>query len=571
MPWPPTLTIVTVHGKIVQSNVNQTPATGWVYFTIPFPLRDSADNVVLAPTTFTATLDLNGEFTIDLPATDDADISPLGWTYRCKVATNVWREVFPIAIPAASPSPLEFADIPRAENVPPVQVYALIGHTHAGGGGGAVTSVFGRTGAVIAQGGDYTKAQVGLGNVDNTSDASKPISTATQSALDGKSALGHTHATTDLVSGTLGVVRGGTGLATVAIDSYLKGNGTNALVPRTPAQVLSDIGASAAVHTHAIGDVTGLQAALDSKEAVVAAGTTSQYWRGDKSWQTLDKAAVGLANVDNTSDANKPISTATQTALDGKQPLDSDLTTIAGLTATTNNFIVSVASAWASRTPAQVKTTLALDNVDNTSDANKPISTATQTALDGKQPLDSDLTTIAGLTATTDNVIQSVGSAWASRTPAQLKSTLALTKSDVGLANVDNTSDATKFANTALTGTTTAVNLTQTGRYLNTPDTLTDAATIAVDASLGNDFKVTLGGNRTLGNPTNSVDGQKILFAIRQDGTGSRTLTLDTNYRLGADISAVTLSTGANKTDYLGVRYNAADTKWDVIAFVKGY
>lgn len=47
-----------------------------------------------------------------------------------------------------------------------------------------------------------------------------------------------------------------------------------------------------------------------------------------------------------------------QTQLDGKQPLDADLTTIAGLTATTNNFIVAVASAWASRTPAQVKTTL---------------------------------------------------------------------------------------------------------------------------------------------------------------------------------------------------------------------
>lgn len=42
------------------------------------------------------------------------------------------------------------------------------------------------------------------------------------------------------------------------------------------------------------------------------------------------------------------------------QPLDTDLTTIAGLTATTNNFIVAVSSAWASRTPAQVRTTLSL-------------------------------------------------------------------------------------------------------------------------------------------------------------------------------------------------------------------
>lgn len=74
------------------------------------------------------------------------------------------------------------------------------------------------------------------------------------------------------------------------------------------------------------------------------------------------------------------------------------------------------------------------------------VTSAIQTQIDGKQPLDSDLTTIAGLTATTDNVIQSVGSAWASRTPAQLKATLALAKGDVGLGNVDNTSDATKNA-----------------------------------------------------------------------------------------------------------------------------
>lgn len=42
------------------------------------------------------------------------------------------------------------------------------------------------------------------------------------------------------------------------------------------------------------------------------------------------------------------------------QGLNSNLTTIAGLTATTDNFIVSVSSAWASRTPSQVRTTLGL-------------------------------------------------------------------------------------------------------------------------------------------------------------------------------------------------------------------
>lgn len=57
---------------------------------------------------------------------------------------------------------------------------------------------------------------------------------------------------------------------------------------------------------------------FNSKESAIAAGTIAQYWRGDKSFQTLDKAAVGLGNVDNTSDANKPVSTATQTALNLK-------------------------------------------------------------------------------------------------------------------------------------------------------------------------------------------------------------------------------------------------------------
>jgi hypothetical protein len=56
----------------------------------------------------------------------------------------------------------------------------------AGGGGGAVSSVFGRTGAVTAQSGDYSKSDVGLSNVDNTSDVNKPISTATQTALNAK-------------------------------------------------------------------------------------------------------------------------------------------------------------------------------------------------------------------------------------------------------------------------------------------------------------------------------------------------------------------------------------------------
>jgi hypothetical protein len=103
------------------------------------------------------------------------------------------------------------------------------------------------------------------------------------------------------------------------------------------------------------------------------------------------------------------------------------------------------------------------------------------------------------------------------------------------------------------------------------PVTLTDAATIATNASLGNHFRVTLGGNRTLGNPTNPTDGQKVIWELIQDATGSRTITLGNAFALGTDITSVTLTTTVNKRDFLGAVYNAAAAKWYVIAFVKGY
>jgi len=100
---------------------------------------------------------------------------------------------------------------------------------------------------------------------------------------------------------------------------------------------------------------------------------------------------------------------------------------------------------------------------------------------------------------------------------------------------------------------------------------LTDGASIATDASLGNVFYVTLGGNRTLSNPTNSTSGKRIIWRIKQDATGGRTITLGNKFRLGTDITSVVLSTAPSITDYIGAIYNAQDDVWDVIAFVKGF
>jgi hypothetical protein len=82
-----------------------------------------------------------------------------------------------------------------------------------------------------------------------------------------------------------------------------------------------DITLSSAV---AWGNITGSNILaqtdlVDSFERKIVSGTTGQYRRGDKTWQTLDKTAVGLSNADNTSDADKPLSSATVTALALKQ------------------------------------------------------------------------------------------------------------------------------------------------------------------------------------------------------------------------------------------------------------
>lgn len=87
---------------------------------------------------------------------------------------------------------------------------------------------------------------------------------------------------------------------------------------------------------------------------------------------------------------------------------------------------------------------------------------------------------------------------------------------------------------------------------------LTDGATITLDASLGNRFKVTLGGNRTL-SLSNIADGQKIEVIVRQDGTGSRTLAYSGITIKWQGGSAPTLTTTASKADILVIWREGSD------------
>lgn len=86
--------------------------------------------------------------------------------------------------------------------------------------------------------------------------------------------------------------------------------------------------------------------------------------------------------------------------------------------------------------------------------------------------------------------------------------------------------------------------------------TMTDAATIALNALLGNNFYCLLGGNRTLA-ISNPGDGQEIEVWFQQDGTGSRTMTWPGNVRFEAN-STGTLSVTPNAIDRFILKYRAA-------------
>jgi hypothetical protein len=100
------------------------------------------------------------------------------------------------------------------------------------------------------------------------------------------------------------------------------------------------------------GQVAVVNTTITNEVATLNSTITTQIAGVNTTISNLTKSDVGLGNVDNTSDANKPVSTAVQNAFN-----------------------------------ALTKSSVGLANVDNTSDVNKPVSTATQTALNAKADL----------------------------------------------------------------------------------------------------------------------------------------------------------------------------------------
>jgi hypothetical protein len=229
-----------------------------------------------------------------------------------------------------------------------------------------VTSVNTEVGDVVLD-----KADIGLDQVDNTSDADKPISDATQDALD---LITNVNWTGDYNNGV----------------------------------------------TYAVGDgVMYNGASFRMINFIGAAGYPPPAYPG--SWlQVTDYVSpndIGLSNVDNTSDLDKPISNDTQDALDLKYDASNpdNYITLAEVPAAP---VTSVSSRTGDVT--LYKYDVGLSQVDNTSDADKPISDATQTALDGKADTvhNHDLSALNQSSATNGQVPTWNGTNWVPASPA---------------------------------------------------------------------------------------------------------------------------------------------------------
>jgi len=162
------------------------------------------------------------------------------------------------------------------------------------------------------------KTALSLNNVDNTSDANKPISSATQTALDlkvDKNALITGATKTKITYDSKGLVTAGADATTADIaDSTNKRYVTDA-----QATVIGNTSGTNTGDNATNSQYSGLAA---SKQDTLVSGTNIKTLEGQSLLGSgnidLAKGDVGLGNVDNTSDANKPVSTAQQTALDAK-------------------------------------------------------------------------------------------------------------------------------------------------------------------------------------------------------------------------------------------------------------
>ena len=262
----------------------------------------------------------------------------------------------------------------------------------------------------------------------------------------------------------------------------------------------ADTAASSAVSTHS-SDTTGVHGIADTSllattvyaDAAVAVENTARVAAVTAAVAALTKSSVGLDQVDNTSDANKPVSTATGTAI-GTAVSDhnADTTNVHGIADTsvlvTQTQLTNAISGAEVTQSDLAGTGLVWDSVNSEFEVDPThITTATQTALDLKAPLASPTFTgtVSGITKT----MVGLGSADDTADTAKPVSTAQATA--IATAKAEAIADATSQVNALLTGAPAA---------LNTLDEL--AAALGDDANFASTVTTNLAAKAPLASPT---------------------------------------------------------------------
>jgi hypothetical protein len=385
-----------------------------------------------------------------------------------------------------------------------------------------VQAVNGYTGSV-----NLSKTDLGLSNVNNTSDREKPISRATQDELDTKA----NGAAVDAALAT----KFNTADATAALALKLDANKV------AVANGVASLDALGKVPTDQIPAISFSSVKVLASEAEMLA---------------LSSAVVGSVVIRTDINKNYVLAAANPSV----RANWIELLTPAPPVQTVNGYSGNVSI---------TKTDLGLGNVQNTSDADKVISTRTQTALDtkvdkvtGKGLSTNDYSTaektkLAAITGT--NTGDQDLSSYATTAALALKAPLA----------------SPTFTGTVTTAAITTGDLSSTAVtapiYASTPRTLTySGSTISWNPTQGLNAAITLTQNSTLSFTAAPPVGSYGTVVLTQDATGSRTITLPTitnvtNKVLGStSTSTVALSTAGNSKDILNFYYDGTILYWNI-------
>lgn len=201
-----------------------------------------------------------------------------------------------------------------------------------------------------------TKAQVGLSAVANLAPADLPVSTATQTAINSAAAIGN------------------------AAQADIDGHQLNVGNPHAVTKAQLGLGSVDNTADLAKPVSTATQTAINAVAATVTTvdNRVTAHNSNVSNPHTVTKAQVGLGSVDNTADLAKPVSTATQTAINAATAIG-----------TAAQADIDGHQALTSNPHAVTKSQIGLGNVSNLAPADLPVSTATQSALNLKAPLDS--------------------------------------------------------------------------------------------------------------------------------------------------------------------------------------